>query len=289
MGHHYTPQAYLRGFADPSDQRMIWFYDKKERLFRRASIKNVAQQPGFYTPEIEEQLNVIVEGPANRVIADLRDGKEIGPQERFHLSLYIATMLKRVPRHRQKFLDLAPKALEDTVRELKQYIEAVGKQGGVDPDLIARRLAEADAAERKFATEIPPEVIEKGRIPWPSEDLVALIFSMNWRFLWSAGPSFFVTSDNPGFFFEGLGLGRPESELRFPIAPTLALVGNWQGGWRSRAGDRIEPPCQRIVREINRCIVSAATRFVFCHEKAEWVANVASSVEPKLNRINFMR
>jgi hypothetical protein len=44
MGKHYSPQAYLQGFADAANAKMIWLYDKRTGNFSYASIAKVAQE-----------------------------------------------------------------------------------------------------------------------------------------------------------------------------------------------------------------------------------------------------
>jgi hypothetical protein len=51
---------------------------------------------------------------------------------------------------------------------------------------------------------------------------------MRWTF-WIARKTFFyVTSDNPVFYFKEIGLGRtPQSNLTFPIISTILLMAHW--------------------------------------------------------------
>ncbi len=80
MGHHYIPQAYLRGFTEPGSDRFLWMYDKVTDSFSRASVKKVAQQSGFYSQEVEAELDRLIEGPAHRVLGMLRRGEAIEHQ-----------------------------------------------------------------------------------------------------------------------------------------------------------------------------------------------------------------
>lgn len=45
---------------------------------------------------------------------------------------------------------------------------------------------------------------------------------MAWRLVSIPKGHHLITSDNPAYFFESLGLGQGESELTFPVSP----------GWR---------------------------------------------------------
>jgi len=65
-------------------------------------IKQVAQEPGFYTDAVEESLTEYVEKPANAVLDKLRLGEAIGEVDRAHLAYYMGTMIRRVPHARTK-------------------------------------------------------------------------------------------------------------------------------------------------------------------------------------------
>lgn len=285
MGYHYVPRKYLEGFSDPERPGFVWQYDKKERRFSQtpASIRRVAQQRGFYDEDVERELNELVESPGNQAIDKLRSNLPITDEERLNLAIYIATMVHRVPRHRERAKEIAPKALSEVVSKLKSQILAVAEEQRLDDSIIAKRLAEVDAADERCRETPPPEIIRQLRAPWPSEPIVGLILAMTWRFVSTEGPTYFITSDNPAFFFECYGLGSPESELTFPLSGNLALLGSWQPG----ADLRLLPARQQLVKEANRRLASAATRFLFYRERKEWVATIANKKRPYLSRIRW--
>jgi hypothetical protein len=100
MGHHFVPQAYLRGFQDPSRPGFIWVQARRESNPRSASIEDVAQSRGFYDAETEHLLASPVEGPANPVLAKLRAGELPTERERVALAVYLATMTPGSPTRR---------------------------------------------------------------------------------------------------------------------------------------------------------------------------------------------
>ena len=67
-----------------------------------------------------------------------------------HLALYIATMLKRGPKHRRDGYAMMPGVLESTVAEAKEAIEQLGKAENIERARIDAKLAEVDAAKDKF-------------------------------------------------------------------------------------------------------------------------------------------
>jgi hypothetical protein len=230
MGHHYVPQKYLRGFCEPASDSMLWRYDKQTREFKRISVKAAAQEAGFYSEEDERKLEHLVEGPANGAIDKLRAGGSLDDADRAHLALYAATMLRRVPHSRELGKSVLPRALAGTVQEVKDFISQAAAQGLIDTSIAERRLAEADAAEARFTETTPTEVLERVRSPWPTQQMVQLVYNMTWRLIQTNAPFYFLTSDNPAFFFSGLGLASPDSEFNFPISSTLTLHGCWQPG-----------------------------------------------------------
>jgi hypothetical protein len=115
--------------------------------------------------------------------------------------------------------------------------------------------------------------------------LVELIYSVTWRLARSKGPSFFITTDNPVFFFEDFGLKGEEAELNLPLASDLALHGCWQPlGLMAKS---VLPFNEYFVKEFNRRLVSAATRFVFYHEQKTWVRTIAQKTHHYLSLIRW--
>jgi hypothetical protein len=283
MGNHYVPQKYLRGFAEPENPDAIWMYDKKLHKFTNPTIKSIAQESAFYSAEIEYQLNELVEKPANLVLDKLRCQEEINDQDRISQAIYIATMIKRVPKRRTKALAMYPAVYEKTMKEIRSEVEEWARVSQ-DKELVERRMAELEKAEQTYRNEPPKEILEQIRIPWPSQQMIALVYSMSWRIVQSKGPSFFLTSDNPAFIFDAYGLGKPESELTFPIATDLALFGSWVGQQNSIIYLQEK---QRLIREANKRIASSAERFVFYHRKEEWIAKVSDNKKPYLSRIKW--
>lgn len=221
MGHHYVPQEYLRGFTHPSSPNAIWQFDKVTQTFTTdpASIAKIPpQQRSFYDDGTEARLNELVEIPGNQSLRKLRSGDlNLTDEERVNLSVYIATMLKGVPHHRAKGEELAPQSLASVTQELRDQIRAYSESGQISPEIAAKRLAETDAAEEKYSAEMPDNVREEIRSPWPTERMVDMVYGMHWKFACADGDQYFVTTDNPAFFFACWGLGTKHSELTFPV------------------------------------------------------------------------
>ena len=287
MGHHYVPQQYLRAFAADAGCVAIWQYDRKAQTFceKPAAIKNVLQPRAFYSPEDETKLGELVEKPANIVMRKILNGDySLDNAERSALSLYMLTMIKRVPKFRQKGEAVAPGVLTKVVSETKEVIDELNRLGRIDSAVASRRMDELNAFEEKFKNELPEEIQSQMRSPWPSFELVTIVHNMDWQLVAAPDGEFFVTSDNPMFFFESFGLGNPESEFTFPISSKMAIFGFRSGSVKLRSPVISKP----FVREANRRIISAATQFVMSCRRDEWISMMAKNRNLHLSQIRWM-
>jgi len=282
MGHHYVPQKYLRGFAELGNDEAIWMYDKKSRKFTNPGIKSVAQEAGFYSDEVEQQLNELIEKPANRVLDKLRSKKNIDEMERIHLSTYIATMIKRVLKRRTKAFSIVPGVFEKTINEVRNQVQEWASTTQ-NKSLAERRLNEIKEIEESLRNKIPESIINQVRLPWATQQMIDLICRMSW-YIVSSKEDYFITSDNPAYFFEAYGIGTPKSELTFPVSRDLALFASWQGAQNSMNYLEARP---KLVKEANKRLASGAERFVFSHRQEDWIAKISNNPKPYLSRIQW--
>jgi hypothetical protein len=286
VGNHYVPQKYLRGFTDPSCRDALWQFDKKTLLYsgQPLLIAKIAQQRSFYDADTERALHELVERPGNRVLDKLRSGDlSLEAEERAYLSVYIATMIRRIPHHRAKGEAIAPDVLRKVTSELREQIRAYARAGGLSAETAGKRLAETDAVEAKFELEMPDNVREQIRSPWPTVGMIDLVYGMSWHFVLADADQYFLVTDNPAFFFECYGLGTENSELTFPVSYSLAIFGSWRP---VANGNRISRGTQ-LVKEANRRLISAAFRFIYSRSRVDWIRKVAMKGQPHLNRIRW--
>jgi hypothetical protein len=283
VGHHFNPQAALRPFQDPAAPGRIWTYPRGAEP-RLAAIATVAQAPGFYEADVEADLNTHIEAPANPHLDRLRRREFLEGDGRRRIAVYLATMLKRVPRNRARGHALVPEAIKETVAGLRAVLTSeFAAQSVVGLEHLQQQLAELNRIEAKYLGSPPPEVLEQIRSPWPNLAMVQIIERMYWRIAVTAEPEMFITSDNPAVFFEGYGLKNPESELCFPLSPTHCLHGSHQP---IAGGDLGFLQAEReVVREMNRRIASAATTVVFAHKRVTWAAALLQKRNHTLRRI----
>ena len=226
-------------------------------------------------------LDKVVETPVSPILDKLHQSQPLETEERALLALYMATFLMRVPERRRRALADAPDVVDQSVDRLVREVRQLVDKQHLNNDLAMRRIAEVEEARGKLKKELPEEVIEQIRSPWPSERIVQSVFRMKWRFARTDGPIFFLTTDNPVFFFAAYGLGTSDSELSFPVSSQLALVAS---NAMTKDGLFVEAR-QSLVKEINVRLASAATRFIFYHKEASWIKTIALKKRPYLSRI----
>jgi hypothetical protein len=280
MGHHYVPQYYLKGFSQ-NDGKVIYAYDKIEQRYFGTSVDNVAKKTKFYSSEVETYLANIIEGPANEVLKKIRERLEISPRDKQFLSDYMTCMIKRVPAGKEKLKELAPRIAERVRQRVDRILNLVAVGQPEKEELIEKRRIEIDAIIDQFEKE-PPEGIWLTNIP-PEKTprMLDALSSMTWRFLVFDEYPAFLTSDNPVFYFEGEGIGKPESEVTIPISSHIALWANW----RRDPKEGYFPTTSQVVKELNRRTCSIAARFVYHLQEEDWVLPLVTKSKWKLNRL----
>ncbi len=226
MGEHYVPQYYLRAFGIPDDPSLTWMYDKHTGHTALAAIDKVAQQRDFYADDVEEWLTEAIEQPANVVLDKIRLRREITLDEKRSLCDYMAVMLTRVPKGRERLMSYFCDAKDTVLDRIEaRWMKAMNER----PDLaeqLKRRLLDLKVRRDEYERMLREAVEWRVANPplWPQ--VSAALNTMTWRLLVSDSDSSLITGDNPVFFFESWGLGNPQSEVSFPISRDIAL---WAG------------------------------------------------------------
>ena len=186
-------------------------------------------------------------------------------------------MLRRVPFHREWARaiskDLIPKAMETMRENARRHGLRFAVANQLGDEWVDHWMKQIDEAIGRLDGKASEETTKQMHNPFPSEIIVATLLDMTWRVIETSGPQLFITSDNPAVYirYEGYGLGGKEAELAFPISPNVALHGS-----RNRLHPNFShvKSRQKVVREINKRLVSQATRFVFTHDKASWLSKL---------------
>jgi hypothetical protein len=72
-----------------------------------------------------------------------------------------------------------PAVYEKTMKEIRSVVEDWARVSQ-DKVLVERRMAELAKAEQTYQNEPPEEIREQIRIPWPTEQMISLVYSMSW-------------------------------------------------------------------------------------------------------------
>ena len=281
MGQHYIPQYYLEGFSDLPISSNVWVYEKGSSRIFKTTIKTVANENKRWTQSVEAYLANKVEAPANPVLDKIRNRQPIIQSDKEVLSAYMVVMLKRVPRGLQRTKANAPKVLNQIFASLNSEILKIIKEHPSKYSILEGRLQELPSLKSKYENEFPLELWYNNLTPDNTPRLLALLPAMTWIFLTAEKRQPFLTNDNPVFFFESLGVGRPESEITFPISSTIALWATW----RKNLVEGYATAKYAVIREINKRTASAATKYVYYSIAAPWVVSLINKKNLKLHRL----
>jgi len=284
MGHHYVPQYYLSGFANPANT--ICAYEKGSQRVFCAGTRRVATETGYYSDEIEHYLANTVEGPANSVIKKIRERQIITVRDKIDLSKYMVVMLKRVPRGKERIEEKSPDVLEGLLDDLdEQLTELLNRY----PDIahLKQKKEELNQLRKKIETDpdYKNDLVKDGWLKLLPPDMtpksVKALSLMIWRFLTFDRESVFLTSDNPVFFFTNIGIGNEHSEVTFPISSNVVLWATWRQDLKEGYFHAKESQ----IYQINRRTVSIATRYVFHSDEADWVIKLVNRKGHNIRRL----
>jgi hypothetical protein len=290
MGHHYNPQRLLRNFEDTNKPGYIWQHDRQRDVPISAAIRRVAQERDFYDPATEKLLNTQVEIPGGDAIDKILAKRPLTPEEFVDLIIHVGTMLRRVPAYRQWAKevsgDIMPKAMEMVREHGRIQVRQLAEANQLSEEWVSTWLEQMEHSIERLDGKAWEIATERTNQPFPSERILAALLDMTWRIVESTGPQLFITSDNPAVYFraEGYGLGGEETEVVMPLSTKIALHGS-----RNRNHPNLTPMTikQKTVREFNKRMVRDATRFVFTHDKAPWLANLLKRDDLGLMRVGW--
>jgi hypothetical protein len=282
VGQHYIPEYYLDGFSDLLNPSNIWVYEKGSKRIFPSTIKNAANENNRWPASVEKYLANQVEAPGNHVLDKIRNRQPITQGDKDTLSAYMVVMLQRVPRGLERTKAIAPEVLNKVFVDLEREIMRLIAEYPSKKSTLQKRLQQLPSLRVKYENDLPAEVWYQNLTPDALPQVRVVLPTMTWVFLTSGKRQPFLTNDNPVFFFEGLGIGKPESEITFPISSTVALWATW----RTNLVERYIPAKDTIIREINRRTASAATKYVYYSQKAQWVVNLINKRNLRLNRLS---
>ena len=273
LHNHITPQEYLKHFATNQCRDRIWRYDKEKGTWGLLPIKSAGQRKDFY-PQAEEDRLTKIEQSALVPLDQLRERSQLNDDGRDAVGEYLAATIARTESIRLKMANYLAAGIADE----KSDSEETARRWNVPVALVLEHLdtIEEGLEGDPFRTQEPllHRVLE---LP----EVLRYIVQMNWRVFTTDSPERFLTCDNPVFVGQANGLMPPDGEFLFPIASRSALVGSWRGPERSVA---FHEATSRIIKEFNRYVVSSAVRWLYGHQKVDWVRKVVKNPKTSIGR-----
>jgi hypothetical protein len=280
MGHHYLPQYYLKGFTETADN-VLWAYEKGTGLKFNSQIKNLANITNFYSRETEQYLANDIEEPANTVLDKIRGRHLINDNDKNIFAEYMAVMWKRVPRAKEDLKKMAPRLADDIVEELSVELDDIIAKEPAKTEFIEKRRKEINDIAASYAEDPPKDIWLENIPPERTPRVVEAINTMTWSFWEFSEQPVFLTCDNPLFYFTGMGVGRPHSEISFPISSHIVLWATW----RKDLPNNFIKASTQIVREMNRRTADNASRYIFHSRDEYWIEPFVKKKHWELNRI----
>jgi len=287
--HHIVPVHYLKGFTIELSPEYIWRYERHNNTPIELNIKNAAVEKYYYSYQnvdgiidydsIENYLAEDIENPAVPVINKLRNKQSIDDIEKYRLSKYMAVMIKRVPKHREKIKRMSPKIFEEERKYLLKIVENALDDYPEKKSLLEERRIQINDIIDKYKDNLPDEF----HVKLINETFTDIIYTMNWRVIYYEGNNPFITSDSPCFFFDALGLARENSEVTFPIDRKTAI---W-AGWTMQESIRYIYVKEQVVKEVNRRTVNNAYRYIYSPVNQDWINGLVNKSKIRLLSIKW--
>jgi hypothetical protein len=251
--HHFVPQMYLRVFADPaSKQGELWRYGPGFKPQLKAP-KGIAWEDYFYDvagelPPEDNDMEAFygeTETIAALHLEKLRAGNiKLTPQEKSELATFISLMRTRTRSYREqvntiasKMHVLAAKEMLETNGAIEDLIEKNIRLGGERLEVEQVRSAMQAVVDGKVIVEQKSKAWTIKQALESSDQLDALIESMNWNLFEAPNGLAFITSDNPVVINDPLGRARGPNgyrptkmtQLHFPVSAKYLLIGDSLG------------------------------------------------------------
>lgn len=263
-----------------SDELDLWRYEKGAKVPQFLPIKRLAQEKDLYGDK-EERLASEIEGPANKVLEKIINRERISFNEKEAFSLYIFVFFKRVLRAIDRLGTKIPGISNRIEAEWETVLDEKKLSDPAKADRYERLKKDVRTALDKIETNELKEVW-LGSLLMNDGRAVEALKQMKWSFLTCNEPDFFLTSDNPVFIHESMGIGKMNSEMTFPLTKNILLFANrWNIKDLSYAKTQPE-----LLREANRRTVFNATRFVYSPVKRDWIATLVNKRDIQIHLIS---
>lgn len=227
--HHYLPQHYLRGFADPDKPTQVWILSSNERepIWRRRSTRSIGYVDNFYsmTDKLGNQNNYIekdlsiLDGRAAPVLKKVLRRENLDQDEQFFFAVFVADLATRGPFMRETTKQLLNQELALRTPLTEPYANEEIKK------YFDRNQYHLEARHELVVDSVI------GLLPLFTET----ILKMGWVFAHSNGSNFFITSDTPvvackpnDMFSQTQGLDEEDMEITLPLSRNMTFIASWK-------------------------------------------------------------
>jgi len=287
---HYLPQFYLKGFTDPAAPGQLQVLKKGHQHWMKRGTKNVAseeylhsfkEENGEMNHDVEKTfsqveglwkpiLDKILHGDRSRIVPELTLEEEGG------FAYFVMAMWHRVPSQVEHWNNQWSEVMNFALR-IQQAHDPKLKDVDLDANKVQMNplltLLSSMGAAMKLAVEIVP---------------------MEWRFVYTTPPHFFITSDHPVALVDptkrehtyGTGLMHENAELTLPLSREMCFFGGWKSHMPEllRSTRAVLPAPDGFVEQINQRTVMAASREIIAPRRefpsdtkiiSEWISQTS--------------
>lgn len=291
--HHFVPRCYLERFRDfqafeRDCKSVLWVYERNRQV-RKSSPKNEARASDYYAVDLDgrknyrfEEIIGEVEASACAILPKCESPEFFfSAEDKLTMAEFVALSFTRVPIARQFSEELMSKIIEDTrgnsapgtERFQKEY-ESIKQRCGESDLSVADYLQARERVIKEF--EKPGSVHRLREMFRLTARLTGYIYQLHWQLWRSDSDQLFLTSDNPvvtvrqgpGISQIGVGFGKPDVQVHFPLTARCALFMNAnqrEGGVGIGSQD---------VREFNKRVIMCARQFVYAPWKSTTISKL---------------
>jgi hypothetical protein len=244
----------------------VWTYEKGADDPQLLPIKIVAQRKRLYG-DIEDFLTKDVESPAHSALKKIRNREAISGSDKMALSRYIFVFWKRVEAAYERVKEKAPEIARDEMAKLRECLRKLEEE---NPDKSERCNEISKDAQRIFTdlARNPSLEIWANSLQHSNERMPEVLSKMTWVFYIFKHPDIYITSDNPVFIHRAIGIGKPYSDLSFPVSKDVSLLASWQ----KRSDLQYQEATPPQIEELNRRMAFNSMRFAYGPLNKECIA-----------------
>lgn len=278
---HYVPRFYLKGFTEELSSEMMFVYQKGIKNMFRTQVKNIGNEKGLYTDELEAVLANDIENSADPILKKLRNFELISESEKLEFSRYMFSMFMRVPKRLNWMIKKSPAVMDKTFSDFERQLQELGQKHPDKAELVGQRINQLHDIRKNKTDEFVKGMWLQNIPSSIDRPPVRMLADMEWRFFSCESDQFFLASDNPLFYFESIGIGNKESEVTFPIAKNLFLWAKWQ--MNMPTGFHLAR--KEFVKEVNSRTISNSLKYVFSPAAKSWIPYLLNKKNIQLNRV----